>query len=672
MVKVQKPTPKTLSKLAMTKNSINKKKVAATAEAPSTGIKKMKSKLIKAILKNEKILPPVKENQVKSEKKGKDKMEYPGASAASVNMIKKNKNAKNEKVPTKKRPAVLASHQPNSSAGKSKKNMAKKAKVTSNATPALLTADIQIKKAKNVAGKSIQSANVPPKQQERLAKMEKKRAAIKAYKKQKNSLDNEKKEATVPKYIYEPVPFDEDKFKAIVCVENIKKMAEALQKLVEQELAQRKTSIFSDYKYCLNIGSFQIASCPKRMVKLNLKHSLVDKDDDVVIIVPDLKRGSKVDYEPTIQHYEDLFREAGIKDLKIIPFNQLKTEYTSFESLRKLSNTYDYFLCDGRLVSHVAGFCGTIFQKPRTTFHGVRMDGPNLKMNIDKSMRRTAFKQLHKGDLISIPVGTHKFTSQQLAENIDHVVAQLKTLYPGGLGNVRAMHLKIALNGTSSLPIYISMAQPPLVTPYVVGKREERMLKMKKEANEVLAKFAMTKDGKLLKLSMDQIKNKMRIKAAKEQLATKLETAAEGGDDFKDLVLPTKKARNVGKAEVDQDSKNINSNEPDAKDDDDEESAVLAKKSRKEEIAEVEKDSIKTNADEQTEPEPDEDEPDDSDSDDDDNIEEYETEGDLEDDDEHEAPQDVQDSDDDDDDEEDDDTEDDDDDDEDQDDDDSD
>lgn len=77
----------------------------------------------------------------------------------------------------------------------------------------------------------------------------------------------------------------------------------------------------------------------------------------------DLQRGSKVDYEPTIQHYEDIFREAGIEGLTIIPFNKLRNECNTFETVRKFGNTYDYFLCDGRLVGHASGFCGKVKNK---------------------------------------------------------------------------------------------------------------------------------------------------------------------------------------------------------------------------------------------------------------------------------------------------------------------
>lgn len=451
------------------------------------------------------------------------------------------------------------------------------------------------KKAKDVGGKA-KDADAAFKTEPKKAttKMQNKKAAIKEYKKQKKLRAKKGKEKPAPKSSLEPVPFDEEKFKAIVCVDNIHKIAEALRKQVGQEVAAKKTTIFSDFCYYLNVVSFKIANCPKRMVKLSLKHSLVDKDDDVVIIVTDLKRGAKVDYEETIHHYEDVFREAGIEGLKIMPFNQLRKECGTFEAVRKFSNTYDYFLCDGRVVKHVTGFCGKIFQKPRTVFHAVRMQSSKvLKSDIEKALRRTAFKQLAKGNLISIPVGNHKFTMQQLAENVDHVVAQLKTLHPGGLGNIRAMHLRIDIVGTSSLPLYISMAEAPPDTPYVVGTRERRMLEMKKEANEVLSKFRMTKDAEIIKLTKDQIEKKRKIK---------------------EEMVATAKSEEV------------------PKDDDGEETAVPAKKAKKEEKAEAADDFKTKSSDEQVEPEYEDDEDPEDDSEDDDNVDDDDDDDDLDDD----------------------------------------
>ena len=92
-----------------------------------------------------------------------------------------------------------------------------------------------------------------------------------------------------------------------------------------------------------------------------LKHSLYSDEDDVVFISKDLQRGADVDYEPTIHHYEDLFREKGVKGIRtIVPFNQLKKEYTSYEMKVKFANMYDGFLVDAVIAKHVTGTLGSV------------------------------------------------------------------------------------------------------------------------------------------------------------------------------------------------------------------------------------------------------------------------------------------------------------------------
>uniref|UniRef100_A0A1B0B9H0 Uncharacterized protein n=1 Tax=Glossina palpalis gambiensis TaxID=67801 RepID=A0A1B0B9H0_9MUSC len=335
--------------------------------------------------------------------------------------------------------------------------------------------------------------------------------------------DNGKKAKVLPKV--EPIELEE-KFNSIVNYGKVQKICKALKTLVTKEVDEKK-SIFDDYRYLLNVTSYKIADCPKRMVKLNLKHPLVNTDeDDVIIIVADLKRGG--DPELTIQHYEDIFHKMEITGLKIMPFRQLRKEYTTFESLRKLANTYDYFLCDGRIIGHVSGFCGKIFQKSRTTYHSVRLNNPQLyKKEIERSLKRTAYRQLEKGNLFTIPVGNNRFSPRELTENILHIVNQLKAIFPGGLNNIRNMHLKIDIKGTSSLPLYINLADPPAECPYVIGPREQRALKLKKKANEVLSKFSLTKTGQFVKLNKLQLRRKHNLKEARENLSSKIHTGSD-------------------------------------------------------------------------------------------------------------------------------------------------
>ncbi|XP_037820828.1 ribosomal L1 domain-containing protein CG13096 [Lucilia sericata] len=390
---------------------------------------------------------------------------------------------------------------------------------------------------------------------------------------QKKKVEADKK-TTSTSPLFEPSDFNEQLFEQIVSLDNIKKITKALKTLVEKEVSEKKTSIFSDFKYLLNVGSYKIPNCPKRMVKLNVKHSLVDtKLDDVVIIVPDLQRGAKVDYEPTVQHYEDLFRENGVDNIKVVPFNQLRQEVTTFEAKRKFANTYDYFLCDGRIVSHVVGFCGSKFQKPRTTFHAVRLDNPKtIKADIEHALKRTAYKQLHKGDLASIPVGNHRFTVNQVAENVETVIGQLKTIFAGGYPNIRNIFLKIDIKGTSALPIYANLMSAPQETPNIIGPREQKMLKLKRQANEILSKFSMSKTGEFVKLDKKQVERKRQLREAKAVLLSK-EKEAEKENEDSELTTPpaAKKVKKAKQVEVEVSKSEDENEEEDVEDDDDEE-----------------------------------------------------------------------------------------------------
>lgn len=240
----------------------------------------------------------------------------------------------------------------------------------------------------------------------------------------------------------------------------------------------------------------------------------------MVMVVKDLKRGSKVDYEPTKQHYEDIFRQLDLAFVRVMPFGQLRREFSGFECRRKLASTYDYFLCDGRLAGHVNGICGQPFQRSRTTFHAVRMgdDSSTWKAAIERALKRTAFRQLHKGNLTSIPVATCRHSPQEVAANVFYVVQQLRNAYPGGWPNIRGMYLKLDIRGVSSIPVYLSLMGPPPKTPQVIGLREKRLKKMRQTINKSLSRMAITKSGKIVKLSHKQLVARENIKQTRAAL----------------------------------------------------------------------------------------------------------------------------------------------------------
>lgn len=200
--------------------------------------------------------------------------------------------------------------------------------------------------------------------------------------------------------------------------------------------------------------------------------------------------------------------------------------------------------------------------------HAVRLSKKdnNIASEISRALKRTAYRQLRKGDLTSIPVGNHEHSSEEVSENILTVVKQLEQHYPGGLANIRSIYLKIGIVGTSALPLYISMCSPPADAPYVVGPREQRMLKLKKQANEALTRFALTKDVEFVKLTVAQVKRKAELKEKRNALkAEDAKDAVNGNGEEKE---PAKKKGK--KAEENEDDEDEYNDEDDVEDQEEE------------------------------------------------------------------------------------------------------
>lgn len=276
-------------------------------------------------------------------------------------------------------------------AGKTSEPVAKAAKKTAAVSVPKTTkrppqfettvAEVATKRSKRNTAKSAQ-AEVTEKNTKKQTHLEKKVEKNVKPPKQKQLVKGTKKVKSAPKNVakakpkkeapkklkkqnlelnFELKPFDEDKFYEIV-KSNVHGVCNAVKIQAAEELMRQKAaSIFTDYRYILQVGCYKIPSAPKRVVKLALKHSLVGSDDDVAIIVPDLQRGARFDYERTVQHYEDLFREAGVEQrLTVVPFNRLRNDLGSFEAKRKFLNSFDYLVCDGRISGQTTAFFGIV------------------------------------------------------------------------------------------------------------------------------------------------------------------------------------------------------------------------------------------------------------------------------------------------------------------------
>ncbi|XP_051175915.1 ribosomal L1 domain-containing protein CG13096-like [Leptopilina boulardi] len=280
----------------------------------------------------------------------------------------------------------------------------------------------------------------------------------------------------------------------------VKKGVTAILKLANAEATSEK-SLMADEKLpiFLQVCCIKIPKTPSRQLRMLLPHSLVSPDDDVALIVKDLKKGRRTDYEPTIDHFRQLLDEHKCKLIKtIIPVNQIKTEYDQFELKRNLVNSHDFFLIDGRVSGHVARLLGKTFTKRRKLPTSIRMNSNDLKKEIKYALNKTSMQLNSNGNTQVVQVGTTSMPKCQIVENIEAICKSLTKNYPGGWLNIRALRIKT--QKSLAIPIYMTMKNKNEVeAPDVKPKRPKAYKTYEGELTTLPGKatVTVTPDGRV-------------------------------------------------------------------------------------------------------------------------------------------------------------------------------
>ncbi|XP_053975192.1 ribosomal L1 domain-containing protein CG13096-like [Hylaeus volcanicus] len=254
--------------------------------------------------------------------------------------------------------------------------------------------------------------------------------------------------------------------------EHILQCIRAIFHLTEEQL-ESKNALFEgeSHPVFMQVTCIRVPKTPRRQMRILLQHSIVSSNDEVALFVGDLQRGRRKDYEPTIEHYEELLRKHGCTSIKaILPLNQVKTEYDQYELKRKLVASYDHFLVDGKIAGHLSHLLGKQFYKKRKLPTSIRMQSKDLKHEIEYALKKTTM-QLHScGDTHIVQIGHTSMTNEELLENVLTTCKYLSKNYPGGWANIRSIRIKTP--SSLALPIYTTLKSKNSVkTPMVHPKR---------------------------------------------------------------------------------------------------------------------------------------------------------------------------------------------------------
>eukprot|EP00096_Caligus_rogercresseyi_P012457 TRINITY_DN5227_c0_g1_i1.p1 TRINITY_DN5227_c0_g1~~TRINITY_DN5227_c0_g1_i1.p1 ORF type:complete len:527 (-),score=218.82 TRINITY_DN5227_c0_g1_i1:95-1675(-) len=192
------------------------------------------------------------------------------------------------------------------------------------------------------------------------------------------------------------------------------------------------------------------------LVKCTLPHKINKGSLGVALFVKDLTKNFKDDHEPTIQHFDEVIRSSDFSDRidEIIPLRGLKSEYQTFELKRRLSNKYDKFLADTRIMHRLPKVLGKHFYSKKKIPIPVNMEAEDLSKELSRALHTVILPLRNKGVSSDLILGSTSMNLDSVVENILHFLKVLKSKYPGGWKNIRSIYVKT--DSSTSLPLHIS------------------------------------------------------------------------------------------------------------------------------------------------------------------------------------------------------------------------
>lgn len=226
---------------------------------------------------------------------------------------------------------------------------------------------------------------------------------------------------------------------------------------------QKKVELFESNteEILLQVVPVKKIKCPKRMLRFRIPHPIVHDLTDVCLIVKN-NRGKTKGNEETIEHYKELFAQNNITGIKeIITSKMLTEEYKEFEMKRKLHDRFDIFLADSRISHFLFKELGREFVYTKKHPIPVRLSEGDMKVNLEKALKKTQMKISPDSDIFTAVVGHMGQSSEEIAANVYAVAECLAEQLPGNWPNVRALNLTTTgLTKSFPLPVYISLLSP--------------------------------------------------------------------------------------------------------------------------------------------------------------------------------------------------------------------
>lgn len=228
-------------------------------------------------------------------------------------------------------------------------------------------------------------------------------------------------------------------------------VGKAVKALFKHSNGKQDSSLFNDdCVFSLIVGLKNLPK-DKKVLRIEIPNTLNGTNKEICLLVKDPQEK----YEAVIENNNI----DGVK--KVIGCTKLKNKYKQYEAKRNLSNSYDIFMADCRIIHLCPRLLGKAFYEKKRQPVPINMDAKDLNKEITKA-RDATYMFFGKGVCVNVKIGHTGMTQQQVVDNIVMALETIGDSVEGKWKNIQSIHLKTI--ESISLPIYNSNPKEALMT----------------------------------------------------------------------------------------------------------------------------------------------------------------------------------------------------------------
>ncbi|KAI8997775.1 ribosomal protein L1/ribosomal biogenesis protein [Pilobolus umbonatus] len=229
--------------------------------------------------------------------------------------------------------------------------------------------------------------------------------------------------------------------------EQVKKAISALRQWVNKN-EEEDQLISSDAGFYVDVSVKTISAHEATKARrISVKHSLKEEGISVVLIAKNTE-------EETLKE----LKKANFVFDKIVSVKDFKVgEYRPFEARRKLSDSYDRFVVDDRIIHLVPQYVGKTFTKSlKYPMVPIDIVKGNLKKEVESALHDT-YLNLNGSNKCSVKIGDFSMKDSELYENFESAVPAICNIMTKNQWS-QVQRVDVRHPRTPSLPVYYSLS----------------------------------------------------------------------------------------------------------------------------------------------------------------------------------------------------------------------